>query len=69
MSQFFTCLQYKSLENTVGKGEIAHDKQFFLSQIVFYLLGKFSAIFINFKIVICRLFQFGKVEKLSFGKG
>ena len=25
---FFTCLQYKSLENTVGKGEIARNKQF-----------------------------------------
>ena len=27
----FTCLQYKSLENTVGKGEIAHNEQFLLS--------------------------------------
>ena len=26
------CLQYKSSENTVVKGEIAHDKQFFLFQ-------------------------------------
>ena len=26
----FTCLQYKSFENTVGKGEIAHNKQFLL---------------------------------------
>ena len=26
----FTCLQYKSLINTVGKGEIAHNKQFLL---------------------------------------
>ena len=25
-----TCLQYKSLENTVGKGEIARNKQFLL---------------------------------------
>ena len=28
----FTCMQYKSFENTVGKGEIAHKKQFFLFQ-------------------------------------
>ena len=28
----FTCLQYKSVENSVGKGEIAHDKQFLLFQ-------------------------------------
>ena len=27
---FFTCLQYKTFENTVGKGEIAHDEQFLL---------------------------------------
>ena len=26
----FTCLQYKSLENTVGKGEIACNEQFLL---------------------------------------
>ena len=26
----FTCLQYKSIENTVGKGEIACNKQFLL---------------------------------------
>ena len=25
---FFTCLQYKSFENTVGKGEVACDEQF-----------------------------------------
>ena len=28
-----------------------------------------SAIFIPFKIVICKLFEFGRVENLSFGKG
>ena len=26
----FTCLQYKSFENTEGKGEIAHNEQFLL---------------------------------------
>ena len=26
----FTCLQYKSLENIVGTGEIAHNEQFLL---------------------------------------
>ena len=26
----FTCLQYKSFGNTVGKGEIAHNEQFLL---------------------------------------
>ena len=27
---FFTCLQYTSFENTVGKGEIARNEQFLL---------------------------------------
>ena len=26
----FMCLQYKSFENTAGKGEIAHNEQFLL---------------------------------------
>ena len=29
---FFMCLQYKSFENSVGKGRIAHNEQFFLSE-------------------------------------
>ena len=29
-SWFFTCLQFKSFENTVGKGEIARNEQFLL---------------------------------------
>ena len=32
---FFTCLQYKCFENTVGKGGIAHNKQFLLYPTVF----------------------------------
>ena len=31
----FTCLQYKSFENTVGKGEIAHNEQFLLFPLYF----------------------------------
>ena len=40
------CLQYKSLENTMGKGEIARNVS------VFYLFQEFSAIHLNFKIVV-----------------
>ena len=36
---------------------------------VFYLFGELSAIFILFEIVVCKLFQFGGVWNLSFGKG
>ena len=47
-----TCLQYKSFENTVGKGEIAR---------VFYPSGEIFIIFIEFETVVCKLFEFGRV--------
>ena len=33
---------------------------FSLSHCVFYPFGELSAIFIKFKIVVCKLFQFGR---------
>ena len=58
----FTCLQYKSFENTMGKGEIARDTQFLLFPQCFLSVNEeLSAIFIEFEIVTCRLFQFGRV--------
>ena len=60
------CLQYKSFENTVGKGEIAWNVQFLLFQKSFLPIGMN---FIKFEIVVCKFFQFRSVEKLSFGKG
>ena len=48
------CLPYKSFENSVGKGEIGHNKQFLLLLVV-YLFGELSAIFIKFEIVVCNL--------------
>ena len=36
---------------------------------VSYPLGKLSAILINFEIIVCKFFQFGSVQILSFGKG
>ena len=36
---------------------------------VFYLFQELSAISIKFKIVVCKLFQFGMVKNLSYGKG
>ena len=56
----FTCLQYKSFENTAGKGEIARNEQFLLSHSVFYPFGEPPAVFIKFKIVI---FQYELVKK------
>ena len=43
------CLQYKSFENTVGKGEIAHKEQFSPFPTVFSThMDELSAIFIKF---------------------
>ena len=52
----FTCLQYKSFENSVGKGEIARDEQFLLFPLIFYPFGEIPAIFTKSKIVVCKLF-------------
>ena len=54
----FMCLQYKSFENTVGKGVTSN---FSFSHSVFYPFVELSAIFINFRIVVCKIFQFGRV--------
>ena len=54
----FTCLQYKSFEITVGKGEIV-TSNFSFSHSVFYPFGDLFAFFIKSKIVVCKLFQFG----------
>ena len=49
-------------KNTGGKREIDCDEQFLLfSCSVFYLYGELYAIFIKFEIVICLLFEFGRV--------
>ena len=64
----FRCLQYKSLENTVGKGEIAHNELILLFHQFSTCFGELSVIFNKFEIVVCRLFPFGRVPNLSFGK-
>ena len=51
----FMCLQNKSVENTVGKAEIALNKQF-LHFPQCFLCIELSAIFIKFEIVACKLF-------------
>ena len=42
---------------------------FSFSHSVFCPIRKLSTIFINFEIVVCKLFQFGRAQNLSFGKG
>ena len=51
-------------ENTVGEGEIATllvTSNFSFSHSVFYLFRELSAIFIKFEIIICEIFQFGRI--------
>ena len=50
---FFTCLQYKSFESTVGKGEIAHNKQFLLCPQCFLPIWRTSSHF--HQVEKCRL--------------
>ena len=57
----FTCLQSKSLENTVGKGEIARNNQFLLFPQCFPTCWKIFLHFIKVQSVLCKFFQFGRV--------
>ena len=50
-----------SFENTVGKGEIAHNEQFLLFPQCFLSVFKLSAISIKFEIVVCKLLEFGSL--------
>ena len=58
------CLQYNSFENMVGKEEIVHNKKFLLFQSFLSFQRTFR---LKFKI-LSKLFQFGRVWNLSFGK-
>ena len=43
------------------KEKLLVQSNFSFSHSVFYLFGEFSAIFVKSKIVVCKLFQFGRV--------
>ena len=51
------------------KEKLLVTSNFSFSHSVFYPFGELSAIFIKLEIVISKLFQFGRVYNLSFGKG
>ena len=53
------CLQYKTFENTVGKGEIMSNFSFSYS--VFYPSEELFTISVKFQIVVCNPFQYGCV--------
>ena len=73
-SNFITYIhpEQDDLENYVGRVEYSDQYYFlpFLERIihfnspfpsVFYLFEELSAIYVQFKIVVCKLFQFGRV--------
>ena len=59
-----------SLLKTLWENEkLLVTSNFSFSHSVFYPFRELSANFIKLKIVICKLFQFGSVRNLLFGKG
>ena len=58
----FTCLYSSSLLKTLWEKEkLLITSNFFFSHSVFNHFGELSYIFIKLKIVVCKLFQFGRV--------
>ena len=55
------CLLYKSVESTVGKGEIVRNEQFLFFPVFSAGLEELSTIFIKLEIVVCKLFEIGRV--------
>ena len=57
------------LKTLCKKEKFLVTSNFSFSHSVFYPFGKVSTIFIKSEIVVCKLFKFGKLKNLSFGKG
>ena len=56
------CLRITNILKTLlEKEKLLVMSTFFFSNSVLYPFGKLSAIFINFEIVVCNLFQFGRL--------
>ena len=51
------------------KEKLLVTSNFYYSHSVFCPFRKVSAMLIKFEVVVCKLFQFGRVQNLSFGKG
>ena len=67
---WFLCVCRTSLLKTLWEKEkLLVTSNFSFSHSVFYPFRELSAIFIQFEIVVCELFQLGRVLNLSFGKG
>ena len=66
----FTCLQYKSFENTVGKEEITHNEQFLLfPQCFLLILENFLQFSSNMKLSSAKSFCLEESKICCLGKG
>ena len=65
----FTCLQYKSFENTGGKGEIARKEQFLLFPVFPIYLGNFPSFSSNLKLLSANSFNLDGSKICHLGKG
>ena len=57
----FYCLQYRPLKTLWVKEKLLVTSNFFLTHSVFCRFRELSAIFVKFEIVVCKVFQFGRV--------
>ena len=57
----FTCLIFKSFENTARKGEIARNEQISFATVFSTVVENILPFSSNLKIVVCKPFQFGRV--------
>ena len=66
----FTCLQSKSFENTVGKGEIAHNEQFLLFPLCFSIrLDNFLPFSSNLELSSANSFSLEGSKICRLGQG
>ena len=65
----FTCLQYKSFENTVIKGEIARNEKFLLFPVFSTLLENFLPFSLNLKLSSANSFSLEEFKICRLGKG
>ena len=65
---FYVSTEQVFLKKLWEKEKLLVTSNFSFSHGVFYPFGDLSAIFVKFEIVDCKLFAFGRVQNLSFGK-
>ena len=65
---FLSVCSTSLLKTLQEKEKLLIMSNFSFSHSVFYSFEDFSSIFIKFEIVLCKVFQFGRVYNLSFGK-